>query len=46
MEVDLAPVDARGLAQRAMEAEQDFLSDVFLRRGNQENRIREVRSFA
>lgn len=31
---------------QAQAAEQTFLADVFLRRGNQDNRVREVRSFS
>ena len=42
----LPPISLDLFVRQAADAEDAFLADVFLRRGNQDNRIRDVRSFA
>jgi hypothetical protein len=43
---DAPRLDVGFFVQAAAAAEEAFLTDLFLRRGNQDNRIRDVRSFA
>jgi hypothetical protein len=42
----MPPINVGRFAQLADEAERTFLDDIFLRRGNQTNLVREVRNFA